>query len=397
MYLRKDGCMLYISSVDPSLDNGPGINEREFIRVLSARYSEHIHFLIPVPTNAFDHDPNLFTFCHNHFRNRPHHFILHIFSLLTHALRLIHSNNFNFLILRSSLLPIAQTIITRLYPVPYAIKTLGNLLTILPEKGGLIARSLQPFNRAMVLDLVVRAAAVDACTQNFVDFYTGALGDRKVNIQHIDNATSVELFRPFPKLEARSRVGLGQFDPVIGYVGGAPWGDGGRQMVEMSPNLIRHYPRCGIVIVGGGEDIQKLMKLSRKLGSEDHCFFPGRVPYEKVPCYINSFDVCVSLEISERLEKIGNSSQKLRQYLACGKPVVSVAEGNSFVQDLELGSLVDPSDLVQIQNALLKWLQLTDEEKHLFSTRARRYAVKNLSIEKAVEERLDFWDRVLDA
>ncbi len=402
MNLRKNGRMLYISSVDPSLDNGPGINEREFIRVLSARYPERIHFLIPRPINNFKYSSDLFTFCHNFCDNRTHHnrayrFIPHVFSQLRHALWLIRLHNFNFLIFRLGPLPIVQAIITRLYHIPYAIKTIGwGSLTVLSRKGGLIGKLLQPINRAITMDLVARATAVDVCTQKFVDFYTDAVGNRKMNIQHIDNATNVELFRPIPKIEAKQRVGLNQFNPIVGYFGGSPWEHGGQQMVEISPELIRRYPKCGIVIVGAGKGIPRLLRLARKLGTEDHCVFPGRVPYEKLPDYVNCFDVCISLGSLEELKKIGNSSQKLRQYLACGKPAISIANGNRFIRDFELGSLVNPDDFVQAQNAVFKWLQLTDEERKSFSKKARSYAVENLSIEKAVEERLDFWDRMLN-
>ena len=45
---------LYISSVDVSIGNGPGVNEREFVVSLSKLLGKNIKFLIPRPLNKVD-------------------------------------------------------------------------------------------------------------------------------------------------------------------------------------------------------------------------------------------------------------------------------------------------------------------------------------------------------
>ena len=55
----------------------------------------------------------------------------------------------------------------------------------------------------------------------------------------------------------------------------------------------------------------------------------GYVPFEKIPQYVNSLDVGVSISIRE--DRQVNSELKVRQYLACGKPVVISPGSNEFV------------------------------------------------------------------
>jgi glycosyltransferase involved in cell wall biosynthesis len=163
-------------------------------------------------------------------------------------------------------------------------------------------------------------------------------------------------------------------------------------MIAMAPKLLSQYPSLGIVIVGGGNGLDKLRKQADELGIAEHCILPGSVPYEQVPYFVNAFDVGISFDISTRLTNIGNSSQKVRQYIACGKPVVSGIGGNLFLEQESLGTIVDPDDIEQITNAVNKWLSLPAREKEAHCHKAANYARKHLSINEALKDRLEFWN-----
>jgi glycosyltransferase involved in cell wall biosynthesis len=166
-------------------------------------------------------------------------------------------------------------------------------------------------------------------------------------------------------------------------------------MIELAPRLLPVYPDLGILIVGGGSGLDRLRKKACELGVAEHCILPGLVPYERVPSFVNAFDVGISLDVEERLSAIGNSSQKVRQYLACGKPVVSGPGGNSFLAEEGLGSIVSPNDVGQIAEAVSAWLALSDDDKKAFSDKAAGFARKNLSVTKALEDRIEFWNERL--
>jgi glycosyltransferase involved in cell wall biosynthesis len=196
--------------------------------------------------------------------------------------------------------------------------------------------------------------------------------------------------------DARSRVGLDAFDPIIGYVGGRPWERGGRQMVELAARMKSRHPNLGVVIVGGGDGMLTLKQRSEKLGVDHMCIFTGVVSYDQVPHYINSFDIGFALDLEAKLQVTGNSNQKVRQYLACGKPVVASSGGNAFLAKENLGSIVEVADIDLIEQAVEKWISLTQEERMTYSKRAVDFAHKNLSVTKAVQDRIDFWNSQLE-
>jgi len=132
-----------------------------------------------------------------------------------------------------------------------------------------------------------------------------------------------------------------------------------------------------------------------QLGTENIFVWVGVVPYEKVVDYINCFDVGIALDTIERLEEIGNSSQKIRQYLACGIPVICGEGTNRFIEEENLGFLVDSQNTEDIFQAVYTLFFYTGQEANKFSKRAVKYAYKNLSTDIAIKTRLEFWEKQL--
>ena len=162
---------------------------------------------------------------------------------------------------------------------------------------------------------------------------------------------------PLRELEVLVELGV---DRVL-TSGGAPSAAEGaavlRALVEAAAVLSGKYPRLGVLIVGDGPGMEDLRTRARELGVEERCVLTGYVPFDRVPAHINSLDVAVS--ISELDDRRAASELKVRQYLACGKPVVISPGGNEFVGREELGSVVDPSDPDAIAEALDRWLALS--------------------------------------
>jgi glycosyltransferase involved in cell wall biosynthesis len=404
--LRQKGRILYISSVDISLSNGPGVNEREFIFSLYKIFVNRVHFLIPTPKNDVgDISKNGFTFSRSHRQHYLPAYLVHLISQFHLANSLLSSGKFNFIVFRLSDLPLVESCITRRYnKIPYVVKTLGTLDGLRGQNGlrekrglkGILGKFLAPLSLILFKDIASRSLAIDACTKIFLNYHQKRLSLPQTRFHLIENSTNTDRFRPLGKMKARSLTGLHSYDPIVGYVGGRPWERGGRQLIEITPALVMKYPSLGIVIVGGGNKLGHLEKRAKELGIGKHCVFPGMVPYDRVPDYINSFDIGISLPLKYRSETYGNSSQKVRQYLACGKPVVSGPGGNRFLERENLGSVIDVNDYNQMISAVKFWLSLTNEEKAVFSQRARSYAVENLSVIKALEDRIDFWNERLN-
>lgn len=396
MDLKKNGRVLYISSVDISIGNGPGANEREFTLGLYQAIGERAHFLIPRPVNdSTDLPDSVCTYTFPHRKHHPLYYPFHVLSQIFRASQLLRQRKFDLIVFRLDILPVAPYLITRIHRVPYALKTMGQgMLNVLSEKfGGPIGKVLAGINLWTAKKLINKAVLGDSVSMAQVDFLEKMLELDPGKIVWIDNVVNTSRFFPASVTEARDELALSQFDPIIGYVGTRPWERGGMQMIEVAPRLAEKYPDLGVVILGDGSELEKMKEKASELGVANRCVFTGYVPFHQVPAYVNSLDVGAS--ISLRPDRSNASELKVRQYLACGKPVILSPGSNDFVIAENLGSTVPPRDIDAIAIELEKWLSLGSEEREAFSKRATKYMQDNLSIEAAVAKRLNLWSEKL--
>jgi glycosyltransferase involved in cell wall biosynthesis len=391
MDLRASGRILYISPADVSVGSGPGVNENEFVHALHAALGERAHFLVPEPAESVDDLPReALTFCAPHRRYHPVHFPRHVASQIRAANRLLAERRFDLLVFRIDVLPLVPLYLTRRHRLPYAIKTLGTGgLNALDHRSHPLARALAPANRALFRRLVAGALAADTDSQLHAAELRRRLGQSEEKIVFIDNAVNTERFKPGTRDAARRALGLEGFDPVLGYVGSRPWERGGAQLLEAAAKLVPAHPKLGVVIVGAGEPVAAMQRRAAELGIAERCRFAGYVPYRQIPLYVGSLDVGVS--ISFGVERQVNSELKVRQYLACGKPIVISPGSNEFVTAEKFGTVVEPRDLDAITRALAGWLALGPAEREAFEARAARYMHEHLSMAAAIDKRLRLW------
>jgi glycosyltransferase involved in cell wall biosynthesis len=391
MDFRSEGRILYISPADISVGNGPGVNEHEFVDAVHEAMGDRAHFLVPRPVESTDDLPiPTLHFCQPHHRYHPLRFPLHVISQIRHAGRLLRSMHFDLLVFRIDVLPIVPLYLTWRHRTPYAIKTLGTgPLDVFKNRGAWLGKLLDPLNRKIFRRLVGRALVADTDSQGHAAVLRSSLDADERQVVWIDNGVNTRRFTVVPPEPARRELGLTDFGPVIGYVGSRPWERGGAQLIEAAPRLLERYPRLGVVIVGAGDPVEGMRRRAAELGVAEHCHFAGYVPFRRIPLYVQSLDVGVS--ISLRPERQVNSELKVRQYLACGRPVVLSPGSNEFVRTEELGTVVEPEDIEAISDALAHWLDVGSSERETFGLRAAHYMEEHLSMRAVVRRRFELW------
>jgi len=395
--LLESGQILYISSVDISVGNGPGVNEIEFISGLHRTLGERAHFLIPRPKTSVSEVPEpVCTYCSAHHNHNLRYFPGHILSQWREADRLLNTGRFDLLVFRLDLLPFAPLHIIRKQRVPFAIKTLGKgLMNVISERiGWPLGSLLGKLNQRMIRDLVSNALVIDTVSELQKSYLDEIFNTPPGKIVYIDNAVNTHRFFPMPAEEARKKTGLEKYHPIVGFAGNHAAERGGTQLIKAAPELLSKHPDLGIVILGNMNGNGDLLALAQRLGVEDHVCFTGYVPFNLVPTYINAFDIGTSLL---SLKHQGQSELKVRQYIACGKPVLATTPGsNDFIAGNDLGSLVQVGDLTKIVIEIDRWISLTEGEKHHFAGRAFQYAQDQLSVEQMLHKRLLLWSERLN-
>ncbi len=171
-----------------------------------------------------------------------------------------------------------------------------------------------------------------------------------VNTHHVDaarihvigNGVNTGRFRPIPKDEACRHTGLTPERPRIVFVGNfVPWWD--FDIVLKGHAAVRgHHPDAELVLAGDGQERSRLESQAQAFFPDSSVRFLREVPYDQVPYFIGSSDVCL-LPAKQRSGDI--SPLKLFEYLACARPVVaSAVPGLEIVDSLGVGRLVPPDD-----------------------------------------------------
>lgn len=387
--------IVYISSFDISIGNGPGVNEREFITGL-LKFPEHTcHFFIPEVKNKFPGDLplNKFTFTHKLNNKNPFSIYKHHRDVHQKVSKYLQTNEVDFIVIRAGLFAFSYNKLTKQFPhIPFAMKTAGSGEFKVFNRQFFGFKYLYQLNRKLYTNLVNNAKVIDVVSpiqQDSLIKITGATD----KIHFIDNGVNTDRFIIKDKIEVRKKLNLERFEQIIGYAGNLPWERGGMQILDSMPILLKKYPNIGGVILGSGSGMQSLYNRAKELNVEDRVVFTGQVPFDTVVDYINSFDIGIS-QLYE--ESQGASEQKVRQYLGCGKPViVSPGSVNNFIPEEGFGFIVDPHDIQDFCNKVDVILSYTDEYKNELSEKIRRYAENNLSVQSKINQRLNLYKQHL--
>jgi len=194
-------------------------------------------------------------------------------------------------------------------------------------------------------------------TKGIKEFEVQYFGTKPDKIHIIKNGADIRYFRPMDKGQCRKMLLLQVDSRYVGFVGGLfPW-HGVDYLIKAAPMILQHMPDTKFLIVGGGREKTNLVSQVKQLGLTDKFIFTGAVPFEKVPLYINAFDLAVAFFKPVRRDP--GDPMKLYEYLSCGVPVVvsDVPGYGDFVERVGAGISVDASNAWMLANAIVKLLQ----------------------------------------
>ncbi|MDD5703018.1 MAG: glycosyltransferase family 4 protein [Dehalococcoidales bacterium] len=198
----------------------------------------------------------------------------------------------------------------------------------------------------------------------------------------IGNGANTELFSPMNTGEAREKLKLNHADNYICFIGNLIHWQGVEYLIEASPYILEEYPNTLFLIVGDGPIRNPLTELAQGLGVSDRFVFTGTVPYDKVPLYMNSSDICV---IPKR--PIKTSPLKLYEYMACGRPVIgSDIEGvREIIIESKAGICVPPENSRELAKAAIDLLRDPGSRESM-GKNGRSYIVENRSWESVARK-----------
>jgi glycosyltransferase involved in cell wall biosynthesis len=182
----------------------------------------------------------------------------------------------------------------------------------------------------------------------------------------------------------RARLGIASDRLVVGYTGAFYGWHGLEELVAASVEL--RDLNAMFLLVGEGERSASIRQLVERSGQSDRFLFTGRVPYADIPAYIAACDVCAAPYNPMRHGRLRDSGEfiydplKLFEYMACGKPVVTLRATNieAMFRDGRELLMIAPGDSHELATKL-RALLTDPAQRHRLGLAARAAVETNYS------------------
>lgn len=151
----------------------------------------------------------------------------------------------------------------------------------------------------------------------------------------------------------RERLGLDTAF-VVGWTGSFRRFHGLDLALEAFAMLRREAPESRLLLVGDGSERVAVESLARSLGMSDDVVFAGAAAHEDLPAFVAAMDATI---VTARVgDAFHYSPQKMREYLATGRPVVAPRVGDiaRTVTDNIDALLYEPGDVGALADRLLQ-------------------------------------------
>lgn len=204
--------------------------------------------------------------------------------------------------------------------------------------------------------------------------------DMAKNIHLIPNGAEVEHFR---KVLSKDTVIPDEIThikhPIVGFLGSISyWID-----ISLIQQIALSHPEWSILMVGPiRTDVSKIENMP-------NVHFLGRKDYQSLPGYVKAFDVCINPYVMDGVAE-GCSPLKLYEYLATGKPIVSVdmPEARKFSDLIKITKskeeFISGIEFSLKENGNLTEARLKEAEKHSWN---QRFHAEQLIIQELLDSK----------
>jgi phosphatidylinositol alpha-1,6-mannosyltransferase len=171
----------------------------------------------------------------------------------------------------------------------------------------------------------------------------------------LPNCVDVDLFTPEPRNEAlAARYGVqdNKIILTVGRIASQERYKGFDEVIEAMPELLGRFPTLKYMIVGDGDDRDRLERKAQSLGVSKQVIFTGRILEREKVSHYNLADAYVMPGYGEGFGIV------LLEAVACGVPAIgSKLDGSrEALLDGKLGYLVDPKITEQLIEAVTEAL-----------------------------------------
>lgn len=262
------------------------------------------------------------------FKGLSSYYFLHFFSYSKEIIRTIRRERIDVVVVTNLLPGIPASLANSLgCKVVFDLKDMFSDNSAIYYKNPFISSLVNGTSEWLLRRLLLKADHVIAVSMFLVD-YAKKIGVQNVSL--ITNGADLSIFKPnLPEncSVAKTKEVLGE-GAVIGFVGTIDRWIDFETVIAALKELLTMKNDLKLLVVGGTmvtDYFDEVQSRVRRLGLQDNVVFTGIVPHAEVPHYIDLMDIClIPMKQGLRLNQ-ARCPDKLFEYLACGKPVVSTS------------------------------------------------------------------------
>ena len=159
------------------------------------------------------------------------------------------------------------------------------------------------------------------------------------------------VYRPFDGSLMRRQLGCSEDDVVVGYAGALGHAQGVTRLMRLIADEPPGSPlKC--VIMGSGTEQEDVRTLARQF--PDRLAYMGQVPHSEMTAYSAVPDISF-VGLSRSQASLFTAPSKVQAIMACGKPILAAAAGDTaaLVTEAGAGVVCEPESDVALLNALV--------------------------------------------
>lgn len=186
-------------------------------------------------------------------------------------------------------------------------------------------------------------------------------------LQYAEDFYSPVEKQPLPDVEDDERLKI-VFTGNIGYAQGLDILPKVAELLKKDRQKVRFY------IIGDGRYREELEKIIQEKDVSDMFRLLGRKKPEEIPAYMAHFDIAFLSFADNELFQM-TIPAKLQSYMACGMPILAVADGEArrIIDEAEFGICTQAGDLEGIYKNVLYCMKASRLQREQYSQKSIKY------------------------
>lgn len=174
---------------------------------------------------------------------------------------------------------------------------------------------------------------------------------------------------------------------IIGYAGSMGITNALESFIECIELFDKDHPNVHFMLVGSG-DLKS--KFEKKLAACSNVTFLLRITQGEVKFFLAKCDVLFLSTKDSKVWDYGQSMNKVVEYMLAAKPILARYSGfPSMINEADCGIFVNSNNVDDMKNAILKLINLSDQELKDMGMKGRKWIYENRTYSKLATDYLN--------